>query len=168
MSQSHPSAFSSDYSQDPQPQLQIVVHAGPLAGKGYPIRGDGISFGRDPENDISWDDSQVSRKHARLTRQDNELVLEDLGSTNGTLVNGKPIEGPHVLQPADIISIGSSIFGVKGFSAPNTLGVTQVSRDRMTLPPALSKAAASPPQPAPAPRPASAPVAQQSGGGQWN
>lgn len=166
MSRSHPSAFDADYSQEPEPQLQVVVHAGPLAGKGYPIASNVITFGRDPENNISWDDAQVSRNHARITRRGNELVLEDLGSTNGTLVNGKPITGPHVLQPADIISVGSSVFGVKGFSAPNTIGVTQVSRDRMTLPPALSKAASA--ASASSPRPASSPTPVESEGRQWN
>jgi uncharacterized protein YraI len=151
MSYNHPSAFEPNYSPEPEPRLQIVVHAGPLAGKGFPITGDLITFGRDPENDISWDDTLVSRRHARLYRRENQLVLEDLGSTNGTLVNGKPITGEHVLQPADIISMGSSIFGVKGFSAPSTVGVTQISRDRLTLPPALAKTAA----PAAPPRPAS-------------
>jgi pSer/pThr/pTyr-binding forkhead associated (FHA) protein/uncharacterized protein YraI len=153
MSQSHPSAFDPGYSRDPESQLQVVVHAGPLAGKGFPITSNLVTFGRDPENDISWEDSQVSRFHAHLKRQGNQLILEDLGSTNGTLVNGKPVIGEHVLQPADIISIGSSIFGVKGFSAPNTIGVTQISRDRLTLPPALARAASPPPQPAPQPRP---------------
>jgi pSer/pThr/pTyr-binding forkhead associated (FHA) protein/uncharacterized protein YraI len=150
MSYSRPSGFGPGSSQEPEPRLQIVVHAGPLAGKGFPITGNAVTFGRDPDNDISWDDSQVSRKHARLTRRDNQLILEDLGSTNGTLVNGKPIAGEHVLQPADIITIGSSIFGVKGFAAPSTVGVTQVSRDRLILPPALAKSVAPPSLPKPA------------------
>lgn len=151
MSYKYPSDFGSGYSQESEPQLQIVVHAGPLAGKGFPIIGDFVTFGRDPQNDISWDDNQVSRKHARLTRRNDRLILEDLGSTNGTLVNGQPITGEHILQPADIISIGSSIFGVKGFSAPNKVGVTQVSRDRLTLPPSLAKSAAAAPLPSPQP-----------------
>src|SRR5262249_32342326 len=124
MSYSLPSTSGPDFPQQPR-QLQVLVHAAPLAGKGFPITKDIITFGRDPENAIACDDRQVSRRHARLTRYGQQLILEDLGSTNGTLVNGKPIEGEHVLQPADIISIGTSIFGVKGFSAPNTLGVTQ-------------------------------------------
>jgi uncharacterized protein YraI len=124
---SHPSAFNSNASQQSDQQLQVVVHAGPLAGKGFPIAGDILTIGRDPDNNISLDDEQVSRHHARLIRQDDQIILEDLGSTNGTLVNGKPITGQHVLQPADIISIGSSVFGVKGFTAPRTMGMTQVS-----------------------------------------
>jgi uncharacterized protein YraI len=142
MSQSDPSEFEAAYSPQPEPQLQVVVHAGPLAGKGYPIRGEAITFGRDPDNAISWDDSQVSRHHARLIRRQKQLVIQDLGSTNGTLVNGKPIESEHVLQPADIISIGASVFGVKGFTAPRTMEMTQVSPQRLAQPPAMAAAAA--------------------------
>lgn len=144
MSYSRPSAFDSN---SPEQHLQIVVHAGPLAGKGFPIGGDTVTFGRDPENDISWDDSQVSRHHAKITRRGDQLVLEDLGSTNGTLINGQPVDR-HVLQPADIISIGTSVFGIKGFSAPQTVGMTQLSK----APPPIM--APSPPVPAPSPAPA--------------
>jgi len=139
----HPSAFDSSFDQ-PQ-QLQLVVHAGPLAGKGFPIRSNMLTIGRDPDNNISLDDEQVSRYHARLLLQEDQIILEDLGSTNGTLVNGKPITGQHMLQPADIISIGSSVFGVKGFSAPRTMGMTQLSSE-------------APPFPAPAAAPAPPPV----------
>jgi uncharacterized protein YraI len=162
---SHPSAFGSNFTQ-PESQLQLVVHAGPLAGKGFPITGDLLTFGRGPDNDIVLDDSQVSRNHARLIRQGGEIILEDLGSTNGTLVNGKPITGQHVLQPADIISIGSSVFGVKGFSAPHTIGITQVTTERpdfaaMARPP---RAPSAPPaaRPGSAPRPPAQPARKES------
>lgn len=146
----HPSAFNSDYE---KPQLQLVVHAGPLAGKGYPIRGDMLTIGRDEENNITLDDDQVSRYHARLLLQEDQIILEDLGSTNGTLVNGKPIEGQHVLQPADIISVGSSVFGVKGFAAPHTVGMTQHSSEPPPYPspPLVSPPPSSPVKPPPAP-----------------
>jgi len=111
----------------PGAQLRIEVHAGPLAGKGFPFTGSTITVGRAPENDISLDDGQVSRHHAILRRQGNEIILEDLGSTNGTLVNGERIYGPHILQPAETISIGESVFGVTGFPAPSTVGMTAQS-----------------------------------------
>ncbi len=103
--------------------LRIEVHAGPLAGKGFPFTGDSLTFGRAPDNDISLDDVRVSRYHSVLRKEGEQIILEDLGSTNGTLVNGKRIYSPHVLQPTETISIGSSVFGVTGFSAPATVGV---------------------------------------------
>ena len=97
----HPSDFDSENPATPEPQLQVVVHAGPLAGKGFPIIGDNVTFGRDPENDIFWEDNQVSRRHAHILRREGKLVIEDLGSTNGTQVNGKRIDREHILQPAE-------------------------------------------------------------------
>ncbi|MBN1219719.1 MAG: FHA domain-containing protein [Anaerolineae bacterium] len=141
----HPSAFNPNVPHPSDRQLQLVVHAGPLAGKGFPITKDTLTIGRDPDNDITLDDEQVSRHHARLLRQEDQIIIEDFGSTNGTLVNGKAVVGQHVLQPADIISIGSSVFGVKGFAAPLTIGMTQLSSEP---PPYL------PPVPRPPSRPA--------------
>lgn len=159
---SQPSTFGSNFGQQPESQqLQLVVHAGPLAGKGFPITGSVLTFGRDPDNDITLDDTQVSRYHARLIRQDDEVILEDLNSTNGTLVNGKPIVGQHVLQPADIISIGSSVFGVKGFSAPHTIGITQISSERPPFSIRQGPKPASPP--AVRPRPAAPQPAPREG-----
>ncbi len=129
-----------------QPQLQLVVHAGPLAGKGFPLTGNVLTFGRDDNNDIVLDDERVSRNHAKLIRHGNKIIIEDLNSTNGTLVNGQRIIGQHILQPVDIISLGSSVFGVKGFSAPSTIGMTQVSPEREPYPPT------------PSPRPSSNPA----------
>lgn len=148
------------------PQLQLVVHAGPLAGKGYPIASDTLTFGRGPDNDITLDDTQVSRNHARLLKHGDEVIIEDLGSTNGTLVNGKPITGQHILQPADIISIGSSVFGVRGFSAPQTIGVTQISMERRNYPSPVPSASTLPQaSPTIAPKPVKNTQAAESSGG---
>lgn len=118
----------------PENELRIEVHAGPLAGKGFPFVGDALTFGRAPDNDLSLDDPRVSRYHAVLRREGEQLILEDLGSTNGTMVNGKRIYSPHVLQPTETISIGSSVFGVTGFSAPKTVGVAAQSANRDDIP----------------------------------
>ncbi|MDM8528311.1 FHA domain-containing protein [Anaerolineales bacterium HSG24] len=132
-----PSDSESNASEESQGaiQLQLVVHAGPLAGKGFPLTGNILTFGRDEESDISLDDEQVSRNHARLIRRGNKVIIEDLGSTNGTLVNGNRIEGQHTLESSDIISIGSSIFGVKGFAAPPTIARSQASPGETYIPP---------------------------------
>ena len=159
METNQPPSPDSDARPDSESQLQVVVHAGPLAGKGYLFAGETITFGRDPENDISWQDGQVSRFHARLTRRNDELTLEDLESTNGTLVNGQPISGSHVLQPVDIISIGSSVFGVKGFAAPQTVAVTQLSM--RPAPPSVTERPPAAAAPAARPKPSSSPKPKQ-------
>ena len=69
-------------------------------------------IGRSPSSDIVIDEPYVSSTHARLTLQGPALVLEDLGSTNGTLVNGHVIGQPVTLREADEVQIGDTIMRV--------------------------------------------------------
>ena len=64
-----------------------------------------FSIGRKPHNDMHIDDSSVSKEHAVILTVGNDQILEDLGSTNGTLVNGSVIK-KHILQNNDVIEIG--------------------------------------------------------------
>jgi Protein of unknown function (DUF3662)/FHA domain len=66
-----------------------------------------VSIGRLPECTITLSDPNVSRRHAEI-RPGNEIVIADLGSTNGTKVNGLRIVGERVLTDGDIISLGST------------------------------------------------------------
>lgn len=74
---------------------------------------DTITIGRDPSNDIPLNHPQVSRFHARLTRRGAEVVLTDLGSTNGTFVNGHPISTAP-LRETDHFQIGPYEFSLRG------------------------------------------------------
>lgn len=62
-------------------------------------------IGRKSGNDMQIDDSSVSKEHAAIETVGNDQILQDLGSTNGTLVNGKVIK-KHILQNNDVIEIG--------------------------------------------------------------
>lgn len=64
-------------------------------------------LGRQLQSDIVVNDSNVSRKHAEFERTNGEVVVRDLGSTNGTKVNGVVIHGDQVLQHGDVIGLGS-------------------------------------------------------------
>ncbi len=64
-----------------------------------------VTIGRKPQNDIQTENLAVSSEHARIVTILNDSFLEDLGSTNGTLVNGNPIK-KHILQNNDVIEIG--------------------------------------------------------------
>ncbi len=64
-----------------------------------------VTIGRKPQNDIQIENLAVSSEHARIVTILNDSFLEDLGSTNGTLVNGNPIK-KHILQDNDVIEIG--------------------------------------------------------------
>jgi hypothetical protein len=65
------------------------------------------SVGRSQENDIVINDPNVSRRHARISRADNGFVVEDLGSTNGTLLDGAPIDRERI-EGGDELTFGQS------------------------------------------------------------
>ena len=67
-------------------------------------------LGRGDQVDIQLEDSFASTNHARLVPQGDVVVLEDLGSTNGTYLNGEPLRGPQPLHVGDRIRIGDSEF----------------------------------------------------------
>ena len=71
-----------------------------------------VVVGRSPSSDVVVDEPFVSATHARFTLQGPALVLEDLGSTNGTMVNGHLIGQPVTLRDADEIQIGDTIMRV--------------------------------------------------------
>ena len=74
----------------------------------YPLEGHGPwTVGRSQENDIVVPDPNVSRKHARLARADNGFVVEDLGSTNGTLLDGAPIDRERI-DSGDELTFGQA------------------------------------------------------------
>ena len=74
----------------------------------FPLEGRGPwTIGRSQENDIVISDPNISRKHARLSRADNGYVVEDLGSTNGTLLDGAPIDRERI-ESGDELTFGQS------------------------------------------------------------
>ena len=90
-------------------QFQFVMRSGPTPGVTFPLEGDQLVIGRDSSNGVSFNDAEISRKHSRLSFQGGKYVLEDLGSTNGTFVNGQRLAGPVVLKPGDVVSLGEQI-----------------------------------------------------------
>ena len=90
-------------------QFQLIMRSGPTPGAAFTLEGDQLTIGRDSTNEIVINDAEVSRRHARLTFQGGKYVLEDLGSTNGTFVNGQRLAGPRVLKAGEVVSFGEQI-----------------------------------------------------------
>jgi predicted component of type VI protein secretion system len=90
-------------------QFQFIMRSGPTPGITFPLEGDQLVIGRDSSNSVAINDAEISRKHSRLSFQGGKYVIEDLGSTNGTFVNGQRLAGPVVLKPGDVISLGEQI-----------------------------------------------------------
>jgi DNA-binding winged helix-turn-helix (wHTH) protein len=82
----------------------LVAINGPLKGERWSLERP-LVVGREPGCDVVIPDRQVSRFHARLTPGSNGVVLEDLGSKNGTHYNGNPLTGQVVLQDGDTLQI---------------------------------------------------------------
>jgi hypothetical protein len=134
-------------------QFQFVVRAGPNVGKVHPLEAPEISIGRDSSNTVTINDAEVSRKHARLEMRGSSYVIQDLGSTNGTFVNGQRVSGTQVLNPGDTVSFGEGILlQYEAVYDPNATMISSSARAAKTAAPVRR------PAPAPAPAPASVSV----------
>lgn len=91
-----------------RPAATLVVRQGPQAGMSFPLSGSQIVIGREESTDIALQDPEASRRHSLISWQGGQYVIEDLGSTNGTFVNGVQITGPQILRPGDSIGIGQT------------------------------------------------------------
>jgi len=89
-----------------QSNFRLVMRSGPTVGKVYPLDKNELFLGRDLSNDIVINDPEISRRHSRLFLQGNTFAIEDMGSTNGTFVNGQRLMGPNMLRPGDVITFG--------------------------------------------------------------
>jgi hypothetical protein len=94
------------------PQWTLLVKAGPQAGGSFTLSGDAV-LGRQKDCTVRLMDTSVSRRHAQLGLQDDGLVIEDLGSANGTMVNGRRISEPTPLQDGDEVTLGETILTVQ-------------------------------------------------------
>lgn len=89
--------------------FRLVVKTGPNPGTVFDLTKEVTLVGRDVTNDITVGDSEVSRQHARLTRTPGGYVVEDLGSTNGSYVNGERLAAPRVLSAGDLLGMGENV-----------------------------------------------------------
>jgi hypothetical protein len=94
---------------DVEPRLIVERAPGHTPGMEYDI-GEGAVMGRGDQAEIRLEDPFASSKHARLLRQGGIVVLEDLGSTNGTYLNEELVTGPQPLHRGDRVRIGDSEF----------------------------------------------------------
>ncbi len=91
-------------------RFALAVEIGPIPRRFYSLDADTISIGRDLSNQIVVQDPEVSRWHLQLVRGPGDgYTLKDLGSTNGTMVNGAPVVDSKVLTVFDVIELGTAV-----------------------------------------------------------
>lgn len=89
--------------------FRLIVRRGPQPNQVYELTQGVVSIGRDITNDIVINDPEVSRHHCRLTRGAGGYTVEDLGSTNGTFVNGQRLTGARPLSHGDTLGMGETV-----------------------------------------------------------
>ena len=108
----------------------LVAQEGPLKGQRWQLS-QTIVLGRESSCDVVVADRQISRFHARVTPTSEGVILEDLGSKNGTHLNGIPLTAPVVLQDGDLVSVAMAqqfLFLTSDATMPLLEGSTQPGR----------------------------------------
>jgi predicted component of type VI protein secretion system len=139
---------------------RLTVRQGPMPGKVFDLAKDVMTIGRDVNNDLVINDSEVSRNHSRLTSQSGGYLIEDLASTNGTFVNGQRLIGPKLLNSSDVVGLGETI--VLEYSYVADSGATVVAagpvRPMMSAAPPTAPPRMPDPAPMPPPMPEPTPI----------
>jgi pSer/pThr/pTyr-binding forkhead associated (FHA) protein len=154
------------------PELSLEIVEGAGAGRLVAL-GAGATVGRGKDADLVLADELVSRRHARVIPSGSGAVVEDLGSRNGTYVNGEGIHGPTRLDPGDQLQLGVTLVELRSASqiaerpsavhpVPPPLAVPERTPDYLAgapdggTDPPRAASAAPPPPPTPTPDPAPA------------
>lgn len=121
--------------------FRLIVRRGPQPNQVYELNKGIVTIGRDITNDIVINDPEVSRHHCRLTQGGGGYTLEDLGSTNGTFVNGQRLTGARPLSHGDMLGMGETVtLAYEGQAADARQAATMVgasgSRPEYGAPPA--------------------------------
>jgi S1-C subfamily serine protease len=94
--------------------MMLRFEAGERIGSTIDVDADPFTIGRERDCGLVLGDPEVSRRHARISGTPEGLVVEDLGSTNGTLIDGRPITGRHVLRDGERLQVGDTVLVVEG------------------------------------------------------
>ena len=139
-------------------EFRMIVRTGPNPGTVFELTKEVSLIGRDVTNDVVVGDAEVSRQHSRITRTPGGYVLEDLGSTNGTFVNGERLVAPRVMNPGDLVALGETVSLT--FDATSPEAAATVAQPAATAEPA-KKAPQAVAQPAAQAKPASPPISAE-------
>jgi predicted component of type VI protein secretion system len=129
--------------------FKLSVRQGPRPNLVFELDKPSYVIGREAGNDLVIEDPQVSRRHAQLTQQGNSYLIEDIGSTNGTFVNGKRVTAPTLLTNGDMVGLADTVIIAVQMSLPLGGEATVVSDAVYHAPPTVPAFTPPPVQPQP-------------------
>jgi pSer/pThr/pTyr-binding forkhead associated (FHA) protein len=112
--------------------VELFVLDGPDAGRSFSLTAQSV-IGRDPTATVHLTDEEVSRRHAIISLGEGQATIEDLGSVNGTHLDGGPVEGEAPVRAGDRIRVGQSTLELRelgGPDDPENLKATKTSLPR--------------------------------------
>jgi pilus assembly protein CpaF len=142
--------------------FQLVMRAGPNPGKAFTLSKGEIVIGRDVNSDVVVNTAEVSRRHARLLFDAGVYIAEDLGSTNGTFVNGQRLNSPMPLRSGDVIMLGEAatlVYEASQFD-PNATMISSIPGQEPTPASVAPRQVTPPPSPSYAGQVPAGPAAQ--------
>ena len=98
----------------------LILQTEPEVGKEFPLEKESLTIGRDHENDIVINHPEVSRKHCQLTFANGNCAVQDLGSLNGTFLDGEKITGNVPFYPGVLLGIGRAVSAVLQVTVAST------------------------------------------------
>jgi serine phosphatase RsbU (regulator of sigma subunit) len=107
----------------------LVVLEGAEPGRRLEVSEVPVTIGRDPQQTLSLADAELSRRHARISLVNDEAVVEDLRSTNGTFVDGKRITGAWTLKQGHLLRVGSQTLRYERRSKRDVERAEELDRD---------------------------------------
>ena len=138
-----------------QPTARLIVQKGPQLNHAFDLINVKIIIGRSPASDITLNDPEISRKHARLVRQGADYAIEDLGSTNGTFVNDRRLAGLTPLHDGDVVEFGDAVKLLYETEPTLPIDLPEASEaaraTAVSSPPVAAPPPVQPPPPPPAP-----------------
>jgi pilus assembly protein CpaF len=132
--------------------FKLSVRQGPRPNLVFELDKPSYVIGREAGNDLVIEDPQVSRRHAQLTQQGSSYLIEDIGSTNGTYVNGKRVTAPTLLMNGDMVGLADTVIIAVQVSLPVGGEATVVSDAAHYSPPTVPAFTPPPVQPQPVPQ----------------
>ncbi|MDZ4670456.1 MAG: FHA domain-containing protein, partial [Phototrophicales bacterium] len=127
--------------------FRFIVRRGPQPNQVFELNKDLLTLGRDITNDITINDPEVSRHHLRITRGTDGYTIEDLGSTNGTFINGQRLTGSRALNRGDMIGLGETVTLSYDVMRPQQQPATPPPYSQPQQPPAQYSQPQQPPSP---------------------